>query len=58
MIPGCAGDTWAQCAYSNGGVFPASAINSIAKTLSSKYIPAGNNGAYSYQFNPVVPRDH
>ncbi len=54
-FPVCAGDTWAQCAYSNGGVFPASAINSISKTLSSKYIPAGNNGAYSYQFNPVVP---
>ncbi len=53
-IPGCAGDTWAQCAYSNGGVFPSSAINPISKTLSSKYIPAPNNGA-SYLFDAVVP---
>jgi Carboxypeptidase regulatory-like domain len=55
-IPGCtAGETWAQCAYSNGGVFPSSAINSIAKTLSTKYIPAPNSGTYGYVFSPTVP---
>ena len=55
VIPGCSGDTWAQCAYSNGGVFPSSAINPIAKTLSSKYIPAPNSGTYGYVFSPTVP---
>jgi hypothetical protein len=55
VIPGCAGDTWAQCAYANGGVFPSSAINPIAKTLSSKYIPAPNSGTYGYVFSPTVP---
>ena len=55
VIPGCAGDTWAQCAYSNGGVFPGSAISSISKALSSKYIPAPNSGAYGYVFSPTVP---
>ena len=34
-IPGCstAGETWAQCAYDLGGVFPTSSFNSIATSL-------------------------
>ena len=55
VIPGCAGDTWAQCAYANGGVFPASAISPISKALSAKYIPAPNSGTYGYIFSPTVP---
>jgi hypothetical protein len=53
-IPGCttANETWAQCAYSNGGIFPASSFNSIATTLVNKYIPASdiNGGTYKYTF--------
>lgn len=54
-IPGCAGDTWAQCAYSNGGVFPASSFNAVANTLMTKYLPSPNNGVNGYTFNSVVP---
>ena len=54
-IPGCttAGETWAQCAASNGGVFPTSAFNSTAVALAKKYVPAPNSGT-SYLFKPVV----
>ncbi len=55
VIPGCAGDTWAQCAYSNGGVFPTSAFNTVANNLMTKYLPQANNGTYGYTFNPVEP---
>jgi hypothetical protein len=54
-IPGCTGDTWAQCAYMYGGKFPASSFNSISTTLASKYIPAPNSGSYGYVFSPTVP---
>jgi hypothetical protein len=54
-IPGCAGDTWAQCAYSNGGVFPSGSLDTIAQTLVTKYLPTPNQGTYGYQFTPVVP---
>jgi hypothetical protein len=54
-IPGCpAGETWKKCAASNGGHFPTSAFNSVAKTLVSKYVPAPNSGTYGYVFSPVV----
>jgi hypothetical protein len=55
VIPGCAGEgeTWAQCAASNGGVFPASAFNSVAVNLANKYVPAPNSGN-SYLFKPVT----
>lgn len=53
-IPGCgqAGETWAQCAYDLGGIFPTSAFNSIATKLVQKYVPAPNSGANGYIFNP------
>ncbi len=55
-IPGCstAGETWAQCAYDLGGVFPTSSFNSIATSLVKKYVPAPNSGTYGYLFNPVT----
>ena len=55
-IPGCttAGETWSQCAYDLNGVFPTSSYNSIATALTSKYIPAPNDGTYTYTFNPVT----
>ncbi len=54
-IPGCttAGETWADCAASNGGVFPATSFNSLALNLAKKYVPAPNSGT-SYRFKPVV----
>ena len=54
-VPGCTavGETWAQCAASNGGVFPTSAFNPVAVNLANKYIPAPNSGT-SYIFKPVV----
>ncbi len=54
-IPGCtaAGETFAQCAASNGGVFPTSSFNTVATNLVSKYVPAPNSGT-SYIFKPVV----
>jgi hypothetical protein len=54
-IPGCtaAGETWAQCAASNGGVFPTSGFSTVATNLAAKYIPAPNSGT-SYIFKPVV----
>ncbi len=56
-IPGCttAGETWAQCAYSNGGKFPTGGFNTVANTLMTKFLPSPNNGAYGYSFTPVVP---
>lgn len=55
-IPGCAtaGETWAQCAYDLGGVFPSSSFNPIATALVAKYVPAPNSGTYGYLFNPVT----
>jgi hypothetical protein len=54
-IQGCpAGETWKACAASNGGHFPTSAFNPIAKTLVSKYVPAPNSGTYGYVFSPVT----
>ena len=54
-VPGCtAGETWADCAASNGGVFPTTAFNPIAAKLVSTYLPKPNNGTYGYTFNPVV----
>ena len=55
-IPGCttAGETWAQCAYDLGGVFPTSSFNSISKAMVTKYVPAPNSGTYGYTFNPVT----
>ena len=54
-IPGCtAGETWAACAASNGGVFPTSSFNPLAMKLVSQYVPKPNNGTYGYTFNPVV----
>jgi hypothetical protein len=54
-IPGCTtpGETWDTCAASNGGVFPASSFNPVAKNLVTKYVPAPNSGT-SYLFKPVV----
>ncbi|WP_109485854.1 TonB-dependent receptor [Occallatibacter savannae] len=54
-IPGCstAGETWADCAAANGGVFPASAFNPVAVALAKKYVPAPNSGT-SFLFKPVV----
>lgn len=53
-IAGCttAGETWAQCAYSNGGIFPASGFNSISTALINKYIPTTdiNGGSNGYTF--------
>ena len=53
-IPGCttAGETWAQCAYDLGGVFPTSAFSQTAVNLVKKFVPAPNNGTYGYIFNP------
>ncbi len=53
-IPGCstAGETWAQCAFDLGGIFPTTSFNSIATKLVSKYVPAPNSGTYGYIFNP------
>jgi hypothetical protein len=55
-IPGCAtaGETWAQCAYDLGGVFPKASFNSISEALVAKYVPAPNSGTYGYLFNPVT----
>ncbi len=54
-VPGCttAGETWAACAASNGGVFPTSAFNPVALNLVKKFVPAPNSGT-SYIFKPVV----
>jgi hypothetical protein len=55
-IPGAAcapGQTWATCAASNGGVFPATSLNPLAVNLAKKYVPAPNSGT-SYLFKPVV----
>jgi len=52
-IPGCAGETWADCAAANGGVFPAASFNSVAVALAKKYVPAPNSGT-SFIFKPVV----
>ncbi len=38
-VTGCtAGETWAQCAYGLGGIFPTANFNSIATTLANKYL--------------------
>jgi hypothetical protein len=45
-IPGCTTplETWAQCAFDKGGIFPTSAFNSISSTLIKQYVPAANSG--------------
>jgi hypothetical protein len=48
-----ASDTWAQCAYRTGGIFPTSSFNSLATKLAGQYIPAANNGTNTYQYNPT-----
>jgi hypothetical protein len=55
-IPNCTPDvtTWAQCAANNGGVFPTSSFNPIAAALTSKYVPAANQGTNSYVFNNIT----
>lgn len=55
-VTGCttAGETWAQCAYDLKGQFNPADFNSIAKSLTSKYVPAPNGGGYTYLFNPVT----
>jgi len=55
-ITGCAtaGETWAQCAYALKGVFSPANFNSIANSLTAKYVPAPNSGTYGYNFNPVT----
>ena len=55
-IPGCAtpGEVWSQCAYDLNGVFPTTSFNSLATSLTSKYVPAPNDGTYTYTFNPVT----
>jgi hypothetical protein len=55
-IPGCAtaGETWSQCAYDLGGVFPTSTFNSIATKLATQYVPAPNSGSTNYIFNSTT----
>lgn len=55
-IPGCTtpGETYAQCAQQNGGVFPTAAFNPISLALIKQYVPAPNVGTNGYQFNPVT----
>jgi hypothetical protein len=49
-----AGETWAQCAYDLGGMFPTANFNSVATNLVSKYLPPGANGGYNFVFNPIA----
>jgi len=54
-IAGCtAGQSWAQCAYALGGMFPVGSMSSIAKSLVTSYVPTPNSGTNGYSFNPVV----
>ena len=55
-VPGCAstGETWAQCAYDKGGVFPTTTFNTVTKALVNTYVPAPNNGTTGYAFNETV----
>lgn len=55
-VTGCSteGETWAQCAYALGGKFSTSNFNSIASSLTAKYVPPPNSGTYGYTFNPIT----
>ena len=56
-IPGCVSgtQTFASCFGTTGlnGQVPSSAINPISAAFLSKYVPAANNGASGYIFNPT-----
>ncbi len=56
-VTGCttAGETWAQCAASNGGMFNPADFNPLAVKLVNSYIPTSliNSGDYGYVFSPV-----
>jgi hypothetical protein len=56
IIPGCTTpfETYAQCAYDLHGVIPTSAFNSVAKTLTSTYVPAPNSGTSTYSYNSTT----
>ncbi|HEY1211276.1 MAG TPA: carboxypeptidase regulatory-like domain-containing protein [Terracidiphilus sp.] len=55
-VTGCtsAGETWAQCAYDLGGVFPTHAFNSVTKALVDAYVPPPNSGTNGYVFNETT----
>jgi hypothetical protein len=55
-VAGCGtpGETWSQCAYDLGGVFPTANFNSISTALAAKYLPAPNDGPTGYIFNSTT----
>ena len=56
-VTGCttAGETWAQCAASNGGMFNPGDFSTLATKLISTYTPTSliNSGDYGYVFSPI-----
>jgi len=54
-LPNCSapGTTWATCAANNGGTFPVTVFDPIAKALLDKYVPTANQGAYGYVFSNI-----